>query len=81
MRQAADRNFPPTTVSTLPRKVCENVIIRGITVNSTKVPSGDGIDIESCKNVLIEYCTLNCGDDCFTLKAGRAEDGIRDRVM
>lgn len=56
---------------------CENVIIRGVTVNSTKVPSGDGIDIESCKNVLIEYCTLNCGDDCFTLKAGRAEDGLR----
>lgn len=56
---------------------CENVIIRGITVNSTNVPSGDGIDIESCKNVLIEYCTLNCGDDCFTLKAGRAEDGLR----
>lgn len=56
---------------------CENVIIRGITVNSTQIPSGDGIDIESCKNVLIEYCTLNCGDDCFTLKAGRAEDGLR----
>ena len=32
---------------------------------------------ESCKNVLIEYCTLNCGDDCFTLKAGRADDGLR----
>ena len=56
---------------------CENVIIRGITVNSVNIPSGDGIDIESCKNVLIEYCTLNCGDDCFTLKAGRAEDGLR----
>ncbi|MBQ8521936.1 MAG: glycoside hydrolase family 28 protein [Bacteroides sp.] len=56
---------------------CENVIIRGITVNSTEVPSGDGIDIESSKNVLIEYCTLNCGDDCFTLKAGRADDGLR----
>lgn len=56
---------------------CKNVIIRGITVNSTEVPSGDGIDIESCKNVLIEYCTLNCGDDCFTLKAGRADDGLR----
>lgn len=56
---------------------CENVIIRGITVNSIGIPSGDGIDIESCKNVLIEYCTLNCGDDCFTLKAGRAEDGLR----
>lgn len=56
---------------------CENVIIRGITVNSIGIPSGDGIDIESCKNVLIEYCTLNCGDDCFTLKAGRGEDGLR----
>ena len=56
---------------------CENVIIRGITVNSTDVPSGDGIDISSCKNVLIEYSTLNCGDDCFTLKAGRCEDGLR----
>lgn len=56
---------------------CENVIIRGITVNSYGVPSGDGIDISSCKNVLIEYSTLNCGDDCFTLKSGRAEDGLR----
>ena len=56
---------------------CENVIIRGITVNSTDVPSGDGIDISSCKNVLIEYSTLNCGDDCFTLKAGRCDDGLR----
>ena len=48
-----------------------------MTVNSEKVPSGDGIDISSCRNVLIEYSTLNCGDDCFTLKSGRAEDGIR----
>lgn len=56
---------------------CENVIIRGITVNSTDVPSGDGIDISSCKNVLVEYSTLNCGDDCFTLKSGRCEDGLR----
>ncbi|ACU63321.1 glycoside hydrolase family 28 protein [Chitinophaga pinensis] len=56
---------------------CDNVIIRGITVNSVGIPSGDGIDIESSKNVLIEYCTLNCGDDCFTLKAGRGEDGLR----
>lgn len=56
---------------------CDNVIIRGITVNSVGTPSGDGIDISSCKNVLIEYSTLNCGDDCFTLKAGRCEDGLR----
>lgn len=56
---------------------CENVVIRGITVNSIGIPRGDGIDIESSKNVLIEYCTLNCGDDCFTLKSGRGKDGLR----
>ncbi|KDN54221.1 glycoside hydrolase family 28 protein [Flavobacterium seoulense] len=56
---------------------CDNVIIRGITVNSVGTPRGDGIDIESTKNVLIEYCNLSTGDDCFTMKAGRGEDGIR----
>lgn len=56
---------------------CDNVIIRGVTVNSVGIPKGDGIDIVSSKNVLIEYSTLNNGDDCFTMKAGRGEDGIR----
>ncbi len=56
---------------------CDNVIIRGITVHSVGIPRGDGIDVESSRNVLIEYCTLSCGDDCFTIKAGRGDDGIR----
>ncbi|WBL23355.1 glycoside hydrolase family 28 protein [Zunongwangia sp. HRR-M8] len=56
---------------------CDGVIIRGVTVNSVGIPRGDGIDIESSRNVLIEYSTLNSGDDCFTMKAGRGEDGIR----
>jgi hypothetical protein len=55
---------------------CDNVIIRGITVHSVGIPRGDGIDIESSSNVLIEYCTLSCGDDCFTMKAGRGQDGL-----
>src|SRR5699024_6168469 len=55
----------------------DGVIIRGVTINSVGIPSGDGIDISSSKNVLIEYCTFSCGDDCFTLKAGRGVDGLR----
>lgn len=55
---------------------CDSVIIRGCAVDS-RGGRTDGIDIESTRNVLIEYCTLACGDDCFTLKAGRAEDGLR----
>ncbi len=56
---------------------CEDVIIRGITVNSVGLPMGDGMDIESSRNVLIEYCTLATGDDNFTIKAGRGIDGMR----
>lgn len=56
---------------------CDTVVIRGITVSSVGIPRGDGIDIESSRHVLVEYCTLSCGDDCFTLKAGRCEDGLR----
>ena len=56
---------------------CDGVIIRGVDVYSVGIPRGDGIDIESTRNVLIEYSTLSCGDDCFTMKAGRGEDGLR----
>ncbi|QNL52514.1 glycoside hydrolase family 28 protein [Olivibacter sp. SDN3] len=56
---------------------CDNVIIRGVTIHSVGIPRGDGIDVESSKNVLIEYCTLITGDDCLAMKAGRGTDGLR----
>lgn len=56
---------------------CENVIIRGVRINSYKVPRGDAIDISSTKNTLIEYCTVNTTDDAYTLKSGRGLDGLR----
>ena len=55
---------------------CENIIIRGVTVSSAGIARTDGIDIDSSRNALIEYTTLDCGDDCFTLKAGRGMDGV-----
>lgn len=56
---------------------CEDVIIRGIKVYSEGIQRGDGIDIESSKNVLVEYCSLYTGDDCIAIKAGRGYDGLR----
>ena len=56
---------------------CENVIIRGVTVNSFGHGRTDGIDIESSRNVLVEYCSLDCQDDCYTMKSGRGLDGLR----
>ena len=54
---------------------CENLIIRGVEVESVGIPRGDGVDITCCKNVLIEYSTMSCGDDNFAMKGGRNEYG------
>lgn len=55
---------------------CTNVIIRGVTVTSYGHGRTDGIDIDSSEDVLIEYCSLDCQDDCYTIKSGRGTDGI-----
>lgn len=54
--------------------LCENVTVKGVIINSHG-PNNDGCDPESCKNVLIEKCFFNTGDDCIALKSGRDEDG------
>lgn len=54
----------------------ENVTIRGVTVNSHG-PNNDGCDPESCRDVLIEDCLFDTGDDCIALKSGRNADGRR----
>ncbi len=59
--------------------LCENVIIRQVTVDSAG-PNTDGCDPESCRNVLIEDCTFNTGDDCIALKSGRNNDGRRINI-
>jgi len=56
---------------------CDSVLIRGTKVHSVGLPMGDGMDIESSRNVLIEYNFLETGDDNFTIKAGRGIDGLR----
>jgi len=56
--------------------LCENVTVRGITCESLG-PNSDGCDPESCKNVLIEDCLFDTGDDCIAIKSGRNADGRR----
>ena len=53
---------------------CENIIIRNVEVSSYGYGRTDGIDIDSSRNVLIEYVTLDY-NDVFTLKLGRGMDG------
>lgn len=59
--------------------LCTNVIVRGVTIESHG-PNNDGCDPESCRDVLIERCTFDTGDDCIALKSGRNDDGRRVAV-
>lgn len=59
--------------------LCTNVTVRGVHVNSLGV-NNDGCDPESCRDVLIENCTFNTGDDCISPKAGTDADGRRVNV-
>jgi len=56
---------------------CENVIVRGLSLETRGGVNTDGIDINSTKNALIEYCNLSTGDDGIALKSGLNEDGRR----
>jgi polygalacturonase len=56
--------------------LCENVTIRKLHIASHG-PNNDGCDPESCKDVLIEDCFFDTGDDCIAIKSGRNDDGRR----
>ncbi|MEN5234640.1 glycoside hydrolase family 28 protein [Sphingobacterium faecium] len=56
--------------------LCEDLTLRRLLVrNPWYGQNGDGVDIESCKNVLIEDCTFDVGDDGICIKSGRDKSG------
>lgn len=61
--------------------MCEDLTLRDVHVrNPWNAQNGDGVDIESCKNVLVENSTFDAGDDGICIKSGRDADG-RKRGM
>ena len=58
--------------------MCENAVIRNINVrNPWYSQNGDGLDLESCRNILVYNCCFDVGDDAICLKSGRNEYGRR----
>jgi polygalacturonase len=53
--------------------LCDRVVLRNLNIRSTET-NGDGIDIDSCRHVLIDSCDIASGDDCISLKSGRGEE-------
>lgn len=75
------RNSPSWTVHPV---WCENLTIRRVSIENPKHVqrkngrgfgnNTDGIDPDGCRNVLIEDCLVNTGDDGICLKSGRDQD-------
>jgi DNA sulfur modification protein DndE len=72
------QNSPAWTIHPL---MCEHLTVRNVV---SKAPSyaqnSDAIDVESCKNFLIEGCTFDVGDDALTMKSGRDAEGRKRNV-
>ena len=52
---------------------CMDVVIKNVKIAGDR----DGIDVDSCKDVRIEGCDINTGDDSISLKSGRGLNGAR----
>jgi len=68
-------NSPAWCLHTL---LCQDLSLIDVHVrNPWNAQNGDGIDVESCKNVLIDGSTFDAGDDGICIKSGRDEEGRR----
>jgi polygalacturonase len=59
--------------------LCRNVMVRGLDIMGHG-PNNDGCDPESCRDVVIEDCLFDTGDDCIAIKSGRNAEGRRFHV-
>lgn len=57
-------------------RLCDRAVVRGLDI-CARGHNNDGIDVNASRNVLIEDCTLDQGDDGFVIKSGRDRDGRR----
>lgn len=72
------QNSPAWTIHPL---LCENLTVRRVTAkNPWYGQNTDAIDVESCRNGLIEGCIFDVGDDGLCIKSGRDAQGRKRGV-
>lgn len=61
--------------------MCENLIVDNVVIrNPAFAQNGDGLDIESCKNVIVVNTLLDVGDDAICIKSGKDKDGRERKI-
>jgi exo-poly-alpha-galacturonosidase len=57
---------------------CRSVVADNLDIRAFQyIPSSDGIDIDSSRDVKISRCAISCYDDDISIKSGKDADGLR----
>lgn len=67
------RNSPFWTIHLL---LCDSVVVRRVDI-SAHGHNNDGLDPEATRNLLVEDCRFDQGDDAIAIKSGTNQDGWR----
>lgn len=62
---------------------CEDVLVRKarfeVPDDYKQAPSSDGIDLDSCRKVVIDGCTFSVTDDCIAAKGTKGPRALKDK--
>ena len=71
-------NSPNWTIHPL---YCKDLTVDGCYVKNPKeAQNGDGIDVDSCENVIIKNCTFDVGDDAICMKSGKGAEARKKKA-
>lgn len=62
---------------------CRDVVIDGVTIKAPdsgaiRGPSTDGIDLDSCRDIVVRRTSISVGDDCIALKGTKGPHADQD---
>ncbi len=74
----ADLRLQQQAVWCLHLLYCQDVVVTNLTIRAIeRIPSSDGIDVDSSRDVQISGCDIACNDDDIAIKCGKDADGLR----
>ena len=74
----ADLHLQRQAVWCLHLLYCQDVVADHLNIRAIeRIPSSDGIDVDSCRDVQITHCDIACNDDNIAIKCGKDADGLR----